>query len=394
MPLPIIALFVTAFAFGTTEFVIAGILPQLAEGLGVSVPAAGYLVSGYALAIAVAGPVLTILTTGVPRKTLLIGLSLVFVAGQLACALAPGFASMLLFRVIVAGAHGVYFGVAMVVAIGLVPPERRGMAVAVVLAGLTVSNIVGVPIGAAIGNAFGWRATFWAMFGLGILTLAAIPALLPNREGPRAEPPHLSEEIGVLGRQQVWTTLIVMLMLMMCQYVPFTYISPFLQEVTRLDAATIPWILLINGLGATLGVYLGGRLADWKLMPSLIALLVIQSVVAALLYLLSPWPLAMVILVPLWGCINFSIGTPLQTRILSWTADAPNLASSLIPAGFNLGIAIAAFVGGLIITSGLGYRALPLVGVASMLIAAVVAARSWSVEKQSGALPPLRTAEA
>jgi DHA1 family inner membrane transport protein len=385
MPLPILALFVTAFAFGTTEFVIAGILPELASGLGVSIPAAGFLVSGYALGIAIGGPLLTIVTTAMARKRLLLIIALVFVAGQFACALAPGYASMLLFRVVTACAHGVFFGVAMVVAIGLVPLERRGMAVAVVLAGLTVSNIVGVPLGAAIGNAFGWRATFWAMFGLGIVTVFAILLLVPDQKGARPAPPRLSQEIGVLGRQQVWTSLIVMLMLMMCQYVPFTYISPLLQEVTRLDAATIPWVLLINGLGATLGVWIGGKLADWKLMPSLIVLLVVQSGVAACLYLFSPSPLAMVVLVPLWGCINFSIGTPLQTRILSWTTDAPNLASSLIPAGFNLGIAIAAFVGGQIIAAGLGYRALPLVGVVSMLIAAGVAAASWSQERRSGA---------
>lgn len=394
MPLPLIALFVAAFAFGTTEFVIAGVLPQLADGLGVSVPAAGYLVSGYALGIAICGPLLTIATTDMSRKTLLVILSIVFVAGQLACALAPGFASMLLFRVLVACAHGVYFGVAMVVAISLVPPDRRGMAVAVVLGGLTVSNIVGVPLGAAIGNAFGWRATFWAMFGLGLVMVAAIAVLVPNREGPRPAPPRLSQEIGVLGRQQVWTSLIVMLMLMLCQFVPFTYIAPLLQEVTGLDAATVPWILLVNGLGATAGVYIGGKLADWKLMPSMLALLVVQAVVAGLLYLLSPYPLAMIVLVPIWGGVNFAIGTPLQTRILTWTADAPNLASSLIPAGFNLGIAIAAFLGGLIISSGFGYRVLPLVGVVSMLVAAAVAARSWSLERRSGAVPPVPAVQA
>jgi len=394
MPLPLIALFVAAFAFGTTEFVIAGILPELAAGLDVSIPAAGFLVSGYALGIAIGGPILTILTTAMARKRLLLILAVVFLAGQLACAVAPGYASMLLFRVITACAHGVYFGVAMVVAIGLVPPERRGMAVAIVLGGLTVSNIVGVPIGAAIGTAFGWRATFWAMFGLGLATLAAILFLIPEQKGPRTPPPPLADEIGVLGRQQVWTTLIVMLMLMMCQYVPFTYISPLLQEVTRLDASTVPWVLLVNGLGCTAGVWIGGKLADWKLMPSLIALLLVQCVVAACLYLFAPSPLAMMMLVPVWGCINFSIGTPLQTRILTWTTDAPNLASSLIPAGFNLGIAIAAFVGGQIIASGLGYRALPLVGVASMLIGAFVALLSWSQERRSRALPPARAAEA
>src|SRR5918995_170776 len=214
MSLPLVALFIAAFAFGTTEFVIAGVLPQVAEGLDVSIPTAGYLVSGYALGIALGGPLLTIATARLPRKTLLIGLAVAFTAGQLACALAPGFAEMLLIRVAVAIAHGAYFGVAMVVAVGLV------------LAGLTVSNIVGVPAGTAIGNLFGWRATFWAMFALGLLATAAMIALLPRANGRSARPAGFLREVQVLGRQQVWTSLILMLMLMIGQFVPFTYIAP------------------------------------------------------------------------------------------------------------------------------------------------------------------------
>lgn len=189
MPLPLIALFVAAFAFGTTEFVIAGILPQVAEGLDVSIPTAGYLVSAYALGIAIGGPLLTIATARISRRALLVGLAIAFTAGQAACALAPDFAAMLAMRVAVAVAHGAYFGVAMVVAVRLVQEDQRGMAVAFVLAGLTVSNILGVPAGAAIGNMFGWRATFWAMFALGFVATAAMIALLPAppaRRSPRS----------------------------------------------------------------------------------------------------------------------------------------------------------------------------------------------------------------
>ncbi|HHZ08537.1 MAG TPA: MFS transporter [Rhizobiales bacterium] len=390
MPLPLIALFVAAFAFGTTEFVIAGILPQVAEGLGVSVPAAGYLVTGYALGIAIGGPLATLATTGMSRRTLLISLALVFTAGQVACALAPGFASMLSIRVAVAVAHGVFFGVAMVVAVGLVGEEKRGMAVAFVLAGLTVSNIVGVPAGAAIGNLFGWRATFWAMFALGIVATAAMIALLPpSRSGAAAAPAGLAGEVRVLGRQQVWTSLILMLLLMIGQFVPYTYIAPLLQDVTGLSAATVPWVLLLNGIGATLGVFVGGRLAGWRLMPSLIALLVAQSAVLVAMYLSSENPLPMVAIIVLWGAINFSIGTPIQTRILTWTADAPDLASSLIPSGFNLGIALAASIGAALLEAGFGYRSLPVLGIFAMLVAACVAALSHVHERRSGERPPL-----
>ncbi len=389
MPLPLIALFVAAFAFGTTEFVIAGILPDVARGLGVSVPSAGYLVTGYALGIAIGGPLVTVATTNVSRRTLLVSLALVFTAGQVACALAPGFASMLLVRVAVAVAHGAFFGVAMVVAVGLVREDKRGMAVAFVLAGLTVSNIVGVPAGAAIGNLFGWRATFWAMFALGIVATAAMIALLPRTRDRAAPAAGFAGEVRVLGRQQVWTSLILMLLLMVGQFVPYTYIAPLLQEVTGLSATTVPWVLLLNGIGATLGVFIGGRLAGWKLMPSLIALLVAQSAVLAAMYLSSENPLPMVAAIVVWGTVNFAIGTPIQTRILTWTADAPNLASSLIPSGFNVGIALAASIGAMLLETGFGYRSLPVLGIFAMLVAACVAALSHVSERRSGARPPL-----
>jgi DHA1 family inner membrane transport protein len=388
-PLPLLALFIAAFAFGTTEFVIAGVLPQVAGGLGVSIPTAGYLVSGYAIGIAVGGPLVTLATVALRRKVLLLCLLALFTLGQMACALAPDFASMLALRVVTAVAHGSYFGVAMVVAVSLVPAERRSMAVAVILAGLTVSNVIGVPLGTAIGNAFGWRSTFWAMFGLGLVAMLAVAALLPARVGaPR--PAGFLKEVRVLGRQQIWSSLIVMLMLMMAQFVPLTYIAPYLIEVTGLGESAVPWVLLANGVGATIGVFLGGRLSDWKLMPSLIALLAMQSAVMAAMYAASPYPVPMVAVIVLWGALSFAIGTPIQSRILGWTADAPNLASALIPSGFNVGIAIAASVGAAMLNAGLGYRALPLVGLCAMIAATAVAAISYAYELNKGQQPPAK----
>jgi len=389
LSLPLIALFVAAFAFGTTEFVIAGVLPQVATGLGVTIPVAGYLVSGYAIGIALGGPLLTFATTNLQRRTLLLGLIAVFTIGQVACALAPGFSSMLILRVIIAVVHGTFFGIAMVVAVGLVPPERRGFAVALILSGLTVSNVIGVPMGAAIGNIWGWRATFWAMGLLGLLASLAIVLWVPASKGIAAPRPPLAREVGVLGRQQVWTSLIIMLMLMLGQFIPFTYIAPLLQDVTGLDSSVVPWVLLLNGVGSTMGVFLGGRLADWKLMPSLIVMLVLQAVALVVLHLVSPYPWPMVGAVFIWGALNFAIGTPVQTRILSWTADAPSLASSLIPSGFNIGIAAAAFIGSTMLNSGYGYRSLPLVGAVALAIAALVALASAVWEKRSNAVQPM-----
>jgi len=388
MPPPLIALFIAAFAFGTTEFVIAGVLPQVADGLRITVPTAGYLVSGYAIGIAIGGPLLTFATARYSRKALLLGLAIAFTIGQAACALAPDFVSMLLLRFVIAVAHGAYFGVAMVVAIGLVRAEQRGMAVALVLAGLTVSNIVGVPAGTAIGNIWGWRSTFWAMFVLGLLATAAIVALLPRNAGSSARPAGFMSEVRVLGRQQVWTSLILMLMLMIGQFVPFTYIASMLTEVTGLDADFVPWVLLLNGVGSTLGVFIGGKLSDWKLMPSLIAMLALQAAVLAAIYFVSPYPLPMVVAITLWGGLNFAIGTPIQTRILGWTADAPSLASSLIPSGFNVGIALAAFVGAMLLNGGYGYRSLPVLGIAAMIVATAVAIASYISERRSRAMPP------
>ena len=389
MSLPLVALFLAAFAFGTTEFVIAGVLPQVATGLDVSIPVAGYLVSGYAIGIALGGPLLTLVTTNLARRTLLLGLIAAFTLGQVACALAPGFASMLVLRMLIAVAHGSFFGIAMVVAVGLVAPERRGFAVALILSGLTVSNVIGVPLGAAIGNYFGWRATFWAMGILGLLASLAIVLWVPGTSGSGDARPALGRQIKVLGRQQAWTSLFLMLMLMIGQFVPFTYIAPLLQEVTGLDPVWIPWVLLLNGVGSTVGVFLGGRLADWKLMPSLIAMLALQVLVLLAFYLASPYPVPMVVAVFVWGALNFAIGTPIQTRILSWTADAPGLASSLIPSGFNIGIALAASLGATMLNAGLGYQSLPLAGAAALLLAVGVAAFSFAWERRSGNTPPL-----
>jgi DHA1 family inner membrane transport protein len=388
LPLPLFALFLAAFAFGTTEFVIAGILPEVAVGLGVSIPFAGYLVSGYALGVAVGGPVLTMATRGVSRRAILIALTIAFCLGQIACALAPSFATMLAFRVATAVAHGAYFGIAMVVAVSLVPQAFRGRAVSVILAGLTVSNIIGVPAGAAIGGLWGWRATFWAMALVGVLALVAIWALIPQTKSEARHSGRLGQEVRVLGRQQVWTSLILMLALMIGQMVPFTYITPLLREVTGLDAMVIPWILLLNGVGATLGVFIGGRLSDWKLMPSLIVMLAIQAAVLVTLYLVSPYPVPMAVTIFVWGALNFAIGTPIQARILMWTADAPSLASSLIPSGFNIGIAIAAVVGAVLLEAGYGYRSLPVLGAVTLALGCLIAILSAAREHRSAAVPP------
>lgn len=383
MSLPLIALFLAAFAFGTAEFVIAGVLPDVALGLGVSIPVAGYLVTSYAIGIAIGGPLLALATKKMSRKTLILLLGAIFTIGQALCAVAPNFELLLAARVLVSVVHGTYFGIAAIVAVGLVPADKRGFAVALILSGLTVSNILGVPGGTAIGNALGWRATFWAVGALGLVSTVAIAIFLPANTGETATGGSFLREFKALARQQIVTSLAIALLTMIGQYSLFTYIAPLLLEVTGLDAATLPWMLLLYGVGSTIGVFIGGRLADWKLMPSLIGILATQAVAFTIVYLVSPNPLIMTVAVLFWGGVNFAFGSPLQSRILAWAADAPNLASALIPSCFNIGIAIGAVLGGSLLEAGFGYRNLPLIGTAALVVALLIAIGSYLAEGRS-----------
>jgi len=392
MTMSLLALFLIAFAFGTAEFVIAGILPDVATGLGVTIPVAGYLITGYAIGITLGGPLLAIVTKKLSRKALILLLGSVFTAGQVLCAVAPSFEFLMAARVLVAVVHGTYFGIAMVVAVSLVPAERRGFAVALILSGLTVSNVVGVPLGAALGNVWGWRATFWGVGALGLAATVLVVLALPATAGTGATIGSFRREFRVLGRQQIVTALVIVVLAMIGQYSLFTYISPLLREVTGLSPDTVPWLLLLYGVGSTAGVFIGGRLADWNLMPSLIGIMVVLAATYLLLSLLAPYPLAMSVIVIVWGGLAFAFGSPVQARVLAWAADAPNLASTLIPAGFNLGIAIAAGLGGAMLEAGWGYRSLPYVGAVALTLAAFVALLSLVMERRSGARPPVPAA--
>lgn len=389
MSLPLLALFLAAFAFGTAEFVIAGVLPDVALGLGVSIPVAGYLVSGYAIGIAAGGPLLAVLTKRMNRKLLVLLLGVGFTLGQVLCAIAPNFELLLLARIFVSVLHGAYFGIAYVIATSIVPPDRRGFAMALILSGLTVSNVLGVPGGTAIGNAFGWRATFWAVGLLGLAASMVIAAVLPARAGAGASHGGFRREFAALGRQQVYLGFAIAILVMIGQYSLFTYIAPLLLEVTGLPTEAVPAILLLYGAGSTIGVFIGGRLADWRLMPSLVLILLIQTLLFGGVYLASPFALPMSIAVILWGGANFAFGSPLQSRMLLWAADAPNLTSALIPAGFNVGIAIGAVLGSSWLDAGWGYQSLPLIGVAALALATAIAVVSGLWERRTEHHPPL-----
>jgi DHA1 family inner membrane transport protein len=377
----LLALFAAAFAIGSSEFVIAGILPAVSTDLSISIPTAGLLVSLYALGVAVGGPLLATFTGRFPRKLLLLVYVSIFTIGYVLCALAPNYPMLLVFRVLIALIHGAYFGTAMIVATSIVAENKRGFAVGLILAGLTVANIIGVPIGTAIGTVFGWRATFWAVASLGVAAFAAISLLVPADEAHNAQQGNLLAEVKALGREPVYSSLAIIILQTIGQFALFTYISPLLTTVSGIGLDTVPWLLLLIGVGSTIGVLLGGRLADWKLMGSLTGILALQVVVFLLMIPFASQPWIMAALVLLYGALAFAFGSPVQTRILGNTRDAPLLASSLIPSAFNVAIALGAWFGGTLIDHGFSYGALPWVGVAGSAAAVAVALLSWRAER-------------
>ena len=379
MPPALIALFAAAFAIGTSEFVIAGILPAVSTDLAISIPTAGMLVSLYALGVAIGGPLLATFAGRFSRKPLLVTYLVIFTVGYAVCALAPGFVALLAARMVISLIHGAYFGTAMIVATTLVEERRRGFAVALVLAGLTVANVLGVPFGAAIGNAFGWRTTFWTVSILGVASLAAITVLLPRDTAPGGARGSFLAELRVIGREPVYSSLLVIALQTIGQFAVFTYIAPLLTNISGLSIDTVPLLLVIFGLGSTIGVLIGGRLADWNLMATLIGILAAQVVMYALMvvFVASPWPMAALVMV--WGALAFAFGSPVQSRILANTRDSPLLASSLIPSAFNVSIAGGAWLGGAMIDRNISYAALPWIGVVASALALGVAV--WSAAR-------------
>ena len=380
----LLALVAAAFAVGSSEFVIAGILPSVSTDLGISIPTAGFLVSFYALGVAVGGPVLATFTRRYSRKLLLQIYIAIFIVGYALCALAPNYPMLLAYRVTIALIHGAYFGTAMVVATSVVAENKRGFAVALVLSGLTVSNIIGVPVGTAIGTWFGWRMTFWAVAGLGVLSFAAITLLVPTDKPAENHQGNLLAEVKALAREPVYSSLAAIVLQTIGQFALFTYISPLLTDVSKVPPNVVPWLLLLFGVGSTIGVLLGGRLADWKLMASLTGILVLQVLIYLLMVPFATSPYAMAALVLIWGALAFAFGAPAQTRILNSTRDVPTLAANLIPSAFNIAIAFGAWFGGSLIDRGFSYDVLPWVGVAGGAAAVAVSLGSWATERQRG----------
>ncbi|CAN5401203.1 MFS transporter [soil metagenome] len=376
MPIALLALTAGAFGIGTTEFVLMGLLTQVSADLHVSIAAAGLLISGYALGVAVGAPVLTIASRKLPRKTVLLALMAIFTLGNLACALAPSYGWLMAARVVTALAHGTFFGVGAVVATGLVAPERRASAIAIMFTGLTAATVLGVPAGAWLGLHYGWRATFWAVTAIGVLAFAVLAAFVP-RSRDDAPPAPLRDELAVLLQPQVLFGLAMTVVGYAGVFVVFTYIQPLLTTVTGLGDGAVSAVLLLFGGGMAIGNLLGGRLADRGAMRAVLGTLAVLTVVLASTQFAVGTPWTAVVFFGVLGVASFATVAPLQLRVLEKASTAgQNLASSLNIAAFNLGNAIGAWAGGLTIEAGPGLGALG--WVAALITLAGLAIALWS----------------
>jgi len=378
--LALLALSVAAFAIGTTEFVIMGLLPEVATDLHVSIPSAGLLVSGYALGVAAGAPLLAALTARLERRNALLLLLGLFILGNALCAVAPNYGVLMVARVVAAFCHGSFFGIGAVVASHVVPRGQAARAIALMFTGLTLANVLGVPFGTFLGQWAGWRSTFMAVTGLGVVAAIAVWRLVPSL--PDLPSPQMKRELGVLRKPQVLLALSMTVLGFGGVFTVFTYIAPILQQVSHVSVGATGWVLILFGVGTTIGNMLGGRLADWRLMPSLIGVLVLLS----LIMLAFAWTMhntvAAVVTVFVWGVAAFATVPPLQMRVVQQASEGPHLASTLNIAAFNLGNAIGAFIGGSMIGMGLGLPSVSVAGAVVALLGLAVTLASAALERR------------
>lgn len=388
MPLALYALTAGAFGIGVTEFVIMGLLLQVGADLSVSISAAGLLISGYALGVVVGAPIMTIATGRWPRKTVLLALMAVFTIGNLACAIAPDYWSLMAARVLTAFAHGTFFGVGSVVATTLVAPNKKASAIAVMFTGLTVANILGVPFGTWLGQGFGWRATFWAVTLVGVAAFAIIAVFVP-KDKTAPEVTSLRDDLAVLGRRSVLIGLLTTVLSWVGVFAVFTYVAAMLTKLAGFPDSAVSPILLVFGVGLVAGNLIGGRLADKWLMPALFGSLLVLSIVLVLMTFATHNQLAIVVFVGLLGAAGFATVPPLQMWVLNMAQGAgQSLASSFNIAAFNLGNAIGAWLGGVVIDHGPGLGAIPWIAALVPLSALLLALFNQRLDSRSAKLVP------
>jgi DHA1 family inner membrane transport protein len=381
---PLLALAIGAFGIGVTEFAPMGMLPGIAGDLGVSIPAAGLLVSAYALGVLIGAPLMTLTTGRIDRRTLLIALMGIFTLGNTLSALADGYWMLMAARVVTSFNHGAFFGVGSVVAAGLVPADKRAGAVAAMFTGLTVATIGGVPLATWASEVLGWRTAFAGIAGVGAVAMLSLRLALPAL--PPAEGGDMRAELRVLRRGPVLMALALTTIGFGGVFTVFTYIVPILRDVTHGSTGYVTAMLMLFGVGATIGNALGGRLADRSVDRALTMMLVALAVTLLAFTVLMHWPVAAAAAILIWGIASFAIVPPLQMRVMDAAADAPNLASAMNIGAFNLGNAIGAALGGGVIGAGLGLPVVSLAG-AAMAAAALAMLLAFRPQPRAAACP-------
>ncbi|WP_295787152.1 MFS transporter [uncultured Microbacterium sp.] len=390
MPLGLVALAVGAFGIGLTEFVIMGLLPEVAADFAVSEASAGWLISGYALSVVVGALGLTAATTRLPRKPVLLGLIVLFLIGNALTALAPDYDVAMIGRITAALCHGAFFGIGAVVAADLVAPEKKAGAIALMFRGLTAANVFGVPFGTFLGQQFGWRSTFWAIVAVGVVALIGILTLVPSLPRP-AVPVALRSELAAFPSGQVWLSLLITVLAYGGMFGAFTYIAYTLTEVSGFAAASVPWLLVLFGVGLVIGNVVGGRLADRSIDRTLLFFVAALLVVLVAFAALAASGIAAAVALFLMGGFGFGTVPGLQSRIMNSAGGAPTLASGANIGAFNVGNALGAWAGGLGIAAGWGYTSPLWIGAAitAAALVVVVAAMLGARRRRTAAPQPV-----
>ncbi|MFD1123608.1 MFS transporter [Methylophilus flavus] len=386
IPLALYALMAGAFGIGTTEFVIMGLLPEVSRDLQVSIPMAGLLITGYALGVAVGAPIMSILMAKFSRKNSLLWLMGIFTLGNLICAIAPDYTTLMIARVVTSFAHGTFFGIGAIVATELVPKEKRAFALALMFTGLTVANVIGVPAGTWLGQMLGWRSTFWVVTMIGPVALAALYYLLPKDH--HAEKVNVKSEITTLLQPQVIAGLLLTIIADTGLFTVLTYLAPILTDVALFSPTAISPVFLLFGVGMVIGNILGAKLADINLDKTLIGALMFIIAILASFSLFAHNQIAVVSLVGLLGIAGFAAVPSLQIKILEKASGAPTLASAMNIGAFNIGNAAGAWVGGMVISHGLGLTSLGWIAASIVFVGLILAVIEMQLVSSKPYSPP------
>lgn len=357
---PLLALAIGAFAIGTTEFSPMGFLPQIAENLNISIPTAGMLITAYALGVMIGAPIMTLWFGQFSRRKALILAMAIFTIGNILAAIAPNYWGLMAARILTSLNHGVFFGIGSIVAISVVPKDKQASAVATMFMGLTIANIGGVPFATWVGQNIGWRLSFAAIAILGIITMFSLWKALP--EGTVGQRPNVKAELQVLTRKPVLLALLTTVLSSGAMFTLYTYIAPMLQNITHASPMFITAMLVLIGIGFSIGNHLGGKFADRSLTKTLTGFLILILVMMLIFPILAQTQIGAAIALVIWGTATFAVVPPLQMRVMSVAHEASGLASSVNIGAFNLGNALGAAAGGAVLSLGMSYAAVSMVG--------------------------------